>query len=63
MFLQSPIIAYLGDYPKEFEKYFRVDYDLQWYKGFIKMIEDFYDAFNWGEVVLDNTNINDFITF
>lgn len=61
--LLTEIIAYVGDYPKEFDKYFRVDYETQWYKGFIKMIEDFYDAFDWGDVILEKTNINKFINY
>jgi len=61
--LQTPIIAYVGAFPKEFNEHFRIDYEIQWYKSFIKMIEDFYDAFDWGDVVLEKTNINDFITF
>ena len=61
--LQTPIIAYVGKYPKEFNEYFRVDYETQWYKSFIKMIEDFYDAFEWGEVDLSKTNINKFVQF
>ena len=61
--LQVPIVAYVGEYPPEFEEHFRIDYETQWYKGFIKMIEDFYDAFDWGDVILEKTNINKFITF
>lgn len=61
--LQTEVIAYVGDFPKEFNDYFRVDYETQWYKGFIKLIEDFYDAFGWGDVVLEKTNINNFVTF
>lgn len=59
--LQTDIIAYVGEYPKEFEKIFSIDYKAQWYKGFIKLIEDFYDAFGWGEVIIEKNNIMNII--
>ena len=61
--LQTSIIAFVGEYPKEFEEYFRVDYETQWYKSFLKLIEDFYDAFGWGNVILEKTNIMEFVNF
>lgn len=61
--LQTEIISYVGSYPEEFKEIFKVDYETQWYKGFIKMIEDFYDAFDWGDVILEKTNINKFVVF
>ncbi len=61
--LQTEVIAYVGKFPKEFHQYFKIDYETQWYKGFIKMIEDFYDAFDWGDVILEKTNINSFMSF
>lgn len=61
--LQTEVVAFVGNYPEEFKEYFKVDYGTQWYKGFIKMIEDFYDAFGWGDVILEKTNINNFVVF
>jgi hypothetical protein len=61
--LQTEVIAYVGDYPAEFKEYFRVDYEVQWYKNFIKLIEDFYDAFGWGDVFLEKTNLEEFVVF
>jgi len=61
--LQTEVIAYVGDYPAEFKEYFRVDYEVQWYKNFIKLIEDFYEAFGWGDVFLEKTNLEEFVVF
>ena len=61
--LQTEIIAYVGNYPVEFTDYFKIDYNTQWYKNFIKLVEDFYDAFGWGNVILEKTNIEEFVVF
>ena len=61
--LNTEILAYVGDFPEEFHKYFKIDHETQFYKNFIKLISDFYDAFGWGDVVLEKTNINKFIKF
>ena len=61
--LRAETISYAGSYPKEFRDNFRVDYKKQWEKTFGNIIEDFYDVFGWGKVVLERENLSDFIKF
>jgi len=61
--LRTEIISFVGDFPTEFNQYFKIDYNKQFYKGFLKLVEDFYDAFGWGNVVIEKNNITDFIEF
>lgn len=61
--MRAATISYAGGYPKEFHDYFIIDYDTQWTKTFVNVIEDFYDVFGWGKVVLEKDNLSDFIKF
>jgi len=61
--LRTEIISFVGKFPDEFHEYFDIDHKKQFYKGFLKLIEEFYDAFGWGKVIIEKNNITDFIEF
>lgn len=60
-FLKQDIIAWIGEYPKEFNELFNVDYDLQFEKSFLTIIQRFYEVMGWGEINLQNSKMKKFI--
>lgn len=59
--LNQNIIGYIGNYPKEFKELFKIDYDLQFEKTFLSVVQRFYTAIGWGQISLKKTKINKFI--
>lgn len=48
--LGTDVIAFIGNWPKEFNKYFKIDFKLQFQKSFLNGIQRMFDVLNWGEI-------------
>jgi DNA polymerase elongation subunit (family B) len=58
--LNQNLIAWIGKFPPEFNEYFKVDYDLQFEKGFTNIINGIFEAIGWGEVILVEPKMDSF---
>jgi len=59
--LGTDVIAFIGNWPKEFDKYFVIDYRLQFHKSFLKAIQGIFDVMNWGEINLRAGGLSKFM--
>lgn len=60
--VQSNIIGFIGQWPKEFNKYFKIDYNTQFEKTFLPIIEDLFKLLKWEDIEYEE-NILDNILF
>lgn len=58
---QSNAIGFVGHFPEEFKQYFEIDYDTQFEKTFLNIVQRLYVAIGWGEISLKKTKIKKFI--
>jgi DNA polymerase I len=61
--IHQDIIAFINEWPKEFDKIFNVDYDRQFNRTFIAVLQRLFDVLNWGEIQLETNTLNQFIQF
>jgi len=61
--LNTEVIGYIGKFPKQFKKIFKIDKEEQWKKQFESILQRFYNVVGWGKVNVDTTCASDFITF
>ena len=59
--LGTNVIAFIGNWPKEFDKYFTIDYKLQFEKSFLKAIQNIYNVMNWGDINFKAGGLNKFM--
>lgn len=50
---KSNVIGYIGNWPEEFNKIFKIDYQLQFEKTFLSTIQILFNSLGWGRVDLD----------
>lgn len=60
-FLKQDVIGWIGEFPKQFHDLFQIDYDLQFEKSFLAIIQRFYEVLNWGQINLKNSKMKNFI--
>lgn len=58
--LNQNVIGFINEWPKEFNDIFEIDYETQFEKSFISVIERFFEVLNWGEVNLKVSKLKDF---
>lgn len=58
--LNQEVIAWIGDWPKEFDQFFQIDYDTQFDKMFISATQMIFDVLHWGEINLKVSKLKDF---
>ena len=51
-FTNHEVVGFVNNYPEEFKQWFEVDYDLQFEKSFLSIIERFFEVIGWGQVNL-----------
>ena len=51
------VIAFIGNYPKEFEQWFKIDFDLQFEKTFLSVIQRMFDVLQWGNIILTKNKL------
>jgi DNA polymerase elongation subunit (family B) len=59
--LRTNIIGFVGICPKEFEKMFKIDYDLQYNKCFLSVIQRFFDVLGHGEINFNSGKLDKFM--
>ncbi len=52
--LNTYVIGFMGKFPDEFQKEFNIDYETQWEKSFVSIIQRFFDVLGWGKINSDN---------
>lgn len=58
---KTNVIGYVGNYPKEFSKMFKIDYDEQFEKQFRNIAQRMFDTLGFGEITLKDSKILSFI--
>jgi DNA polymerase elongation subunit (family B) len=48
--LGTNVIGYIGNYPKEFENFFKINKKEQFEKSFLEIIQRIFDVLDWGEI-------------
>jgi len=59
--LGTHVIAFIGNWPKEFDKYFKLDYSLQFEKTFLNAIQNIYNVMDWGKINFKAGGLNKFM--
>lgn len=59
--LGTDVIAFIGNWPKEFDKYFKINHKVQFEKSFLKAIQNIYYVMNWGEINFKAGGLNKFM--
>lgn len=57
------VIAFINEWPKEFDKIFAIDYDKQFHRTFISVIQRIFNVLDWGEIKIEENSLSEFITF
>ena len=52
--INQNIIGFINNWPENFNKYFKVDYETQWEKSFQTIIQRFFEVMGWGEISFNN---------
>ena len=59
--LNTAVIAYVGNWPKEFNEHFEIDFDLQYEKSFLSVIDRMFNVLGWGKLDLKENKMNSFL--
>jgi DNA polymerase elongation subunit (family B) len=59
--INSNVIAYIGNYPKEFNQLFKIDYDTQFEKTFMNVIQRMFTVLGWGKINLRGNQLGKFL--
>jgi len=59
--LRTPVIAYVGNWPKEFNEHFKIDFDLQYEKTFLSVISRMFLILGWGPLDLKENKMSSFL--
>ena len=59
---QTNAIGFIGRWPKEFDKYFTIDYDLQFEKTFMPIIDDLFGILKWDEINYEESILDELFT-
>ena len=58
--LKTDVIGFRDEWPKEFDEYFKVDFDTQFQKSFVEPVQRFFDVMKWGTVIFADNEMDDF---
>jgi DNA polymerase elongation subunit (family B) len=61
--IATNVIGFIGKYPVEFTKIFKIDYESQWEASFIHTIQQFFDVLNWGKINLEQCAVDELLTW
>jgi len=62
-FLKQNVVAFINQYPEEFKDIFEIDFDLQFEKSFLGIIQRFFDALGWGEINLSVSKMKKLLSY
>jgi DNA polymerase elongation subunit (family B) len=57
--LNSNIVGFIGNWPKEFNEIFRIDFENQFAKSYTNTIQQFFSVLGWGTINLDQCTIDE----
>ena len=58
---KTPVIAYIGNYPKEFKELFKVDYDTQFEKQFLNIAQRMFDVLGFDLITMKDSKLKKLI--
>lgn len=59
--LGADVVGYIGNWPEQFDKYFKLDVNTQFNKGFLQGIQRMFDVLEWGDITFKINNLNKFM--
>ncbi len=59
---QTNVIGFIGKWPKQFDKYFKIDYETQFEKTFMPIVEDLYKLLKWEDVQYEENILDDILS-
>ena len=59
---QTHVIGFLGKWPEEFTRYFKIDRELQFEKTFMPVIEDLFSILKWEEVNYEQSILDEVLS-
>jgi len=62
-YLKQNVIAFINQYPKEFEDIFEIDYELQFEKSFLTIIQRFFDVLGWNQINLKKSKMKKLLSY
>lgn len=61
--LHQNVIGFVGQWPKEFDAMFTVDYEAQWQRAFQGIIQRFFDVLDWSVINLEQNTLSQMMEF
>jgi DNA polymerase elongation subunit (family B) len=61
--INQDIVAFINEWPDEFNKIFKIDYDRQFNRTFTAVLQRFFDVLNWGDLNLEESVLAEFMEF
>ncbi len=58
--INQNVIGFINEWPKDFDKFFKIDYEEQFEKSFLSVIERFFEVLDWGKINLKVSKMNKF---
>lgn len=60
--VKTHVIAYVGNWPAEFDQHFQIDKNLQYEKTFLSVIDRMFEVLDWGKLDLKQNMMDSFIS-
>lgn len=61
--LNQDVIGFVGQWPKEFNEMFTIDYERQWQRAFQNIIQRFFDVLDWSVINLEQNTLMQMMEF
>jgi len=61
--LDQDVVAFINEWPEEFNNEFSIDYDRQFNRTFMSVIQRFFDVLKWGKIQLEENTLDELIQF
>ena len=55
---QTPVVAFVGHWPKEFNDIFKLDYDMIFEKQYLNVAQRIFDTLGFGKMVLKESKLS-----
>ena len=60
--VQTNVVGFIGQWPPEFNKYFKIDYETQFEKTFLPIVEDLFALLGWEEITYEENMLDDILS-
>jgi len=51
------VVAFIGNYPKEFNEIFKIDYDMIFEKQYLNIVQRIFDVLEFGQITMKDSNL------